>query len=215
MRPDAGSLRHGLPAALWCHSTAAEPEELADAVYFRRTTDSAQLPSLCFPVSSPRGLATITVFAPRRDPRVLNAIHEFLGARPTYHRGKAWPIDWMHDWLAAPCSSAAARLSASPFPVARYFIPISSAEHDVDAKASLMPRPSFGTVWYDERSRYFDRIGNHAVNLGDEIQSLASLQWLPFMEHKVERDLLVAPHDTTGSYVTVITNAWKGTRNMT
>ena len=213
--------KHSLPDAAWnarrpwCHSTTAEPDELADAIFFRRTADLALLPSLRLPGSSPSGLATITAFAPRRDPRVLNAIHEFLGARPTYHRGKAWPIDWAHDWLTAPCSSAAARLSAAPFPAARYFIPIPGAEHDVDAKASLTPRPSFGAIWYDERSRYLDRIGNHAVNLGDEIQSLASLQWLPFMEHKVERDLLVAPQDTSGSNVTVITNAWYGTPNMT
>lgn len=148
------------------------------------------------------------IFAPRQDPRVLDAIKEFMATAPTYMRGDAWPVDWTRNWLNA-CPS---RDQATPFDAGEFLAAIPGSDRP-PPKRLTKDRPSFGAIWYDERSKYLASVGNHAVNLGDEVQSLASLQWLPFMEHKIERDRLVTPKGAK-SNVTVIINAWYGTPTM-
>ena len=159
------------------------------------------------------------IFAPRRHPSVLRLMDDFLAARPSYHRGDAWPIDWSRDWLGVCPSHVGAH---PPFAADRFFTRLAKGPGN-------STRPTFGALWYDERARYLASVGNHAVNLGDEIQSLAAVQWLPFVEHRVERDRMAGPtrrggntsemrhdrHVFNTSSVTFVMNAWYGTPGMT
>ena len=64
----------------------------------------------------------------------------------------------------------------------------------------------FGTLFYNKRVSYVK-----ANNLGDEIQSLSGLQYLPFVDELVERDNLLASERNYN--ITVFFNAWWGSDN--
>jgi len=49
---------------------------------------------------------------------------------------------------------------------------------------------AFGTLSYQARRVFLHRIGNNGMNVGDEMQGLAGLQFLPFLDTFVERDAL-------------------------
>lgn len=55
-----------------------------------------------------------------------------------------------------------------------------------------------------------------AANLGDEIQSLASISWLPYVDARVERDNLTEPSLDTFPERSIKTfmNGWYGTKDM-
>jgi hypothetical protein len=71
----------------------------------------------------------------------------------------------------------------------------------------------YGQMWYDVRTTYLRNVcKNMGINLGDEVQGLATLQWLPFVDEKIERDDLSAR--TKHAEVVGFLNAWYGTKTM-
>jgi len=82
---------------------------------------------------------------------------------------------------------------------------------------------SFGTLSMDKRTSFLDTHGNHAVNLGDEVQGFVGLQFLPHVNFFIDRDDLAGfsnaeePSNETGPAqpTLVFLNAWYGTPGMT
>ena len=75
----------------------------------------------------------------------------------------------------------------------------------------------YSVLWYDTRVKANQPGGEKLVaNVGDEMQSLASVSWLPFVDVQVERDNLTAP--TLGRFpeksVKTFMNGWYGSSNM-
>ena len=70
---------------------------------------------------------------------------------------------------------------------------------------SLFERHHFGALWYDWRAKL-----KNWSNLGDEIQSLTGLQFLPFVDNLIERDKMYLLKETEP--VTAFLNAWYGDR---
>jgi hypothetical protein len=153
----------------------------------------------------------IVMFAPKKDPWISFLINEFIKTAPTYMQGDAWPVDWTHDWLGScPTQSSAKQ---PQFNTDLYFKAVAGTQGTISSPDVGHSKPLFGVLWYDERTKYLSRMGLHLANLGDEVQSLASLQWLPYINHKIERDHLIRPANAS-SNITVIMNAWYGPGDM-
>jgi lipopolysaccharide biosynthesis glycosyltransferase len=81
-------------------------------------------------------------------------------------------------------------------------------------------KPSqFGTFSYDLRRQYLKAQHNSGMNIGDEIQGLAGIQFLPHVNRFVERDKMSVSYarrirdhvmDETMMNTTVFANAWYG-----
>ena len=111
-------------------------------------------------------------------------------------------------------------------------VPPSHGWQDISAPVS---NKTFATLSYDARRTYLLSIGNPGMNLGDEMQGLAGLQFLPRLDAFVERDRLDVVRFTKDGNVTgslgfktpstvlsnphqkvhAFLNAWWGTPNMT
>ena len=89
----------------------------------------------------------------------------------------------------------------------------------------------YGTLSYHLRHLYLVSVGNQGMNIGDEIQGMAGLQFLPYLSHFVERDdfkktygamnmidrnatQTSQPVANTGS-ITTFVNAWYGESTKT
>jgi hypothetical protein len=76
--------------------------------------------------------------------------------------------------------------------------------------------PHYGLLSLNARTQFLHAQGNPAVNLGDEVQGLASSQWLPYIDHFVERDNLTdGVKSKLASSINVFMNAWWGSPAMT
>lgn len=68
------------------------------------------------------------------------------------------------------------------------------------------------------RRRYLHSIGNPGCNLGDEVQGIAAVQWLPKVDMKLERDNLRIDKYLNGADglgpVTAFLNAWCAGRGL-
>jgi lipopolysaccharide biosynthesis glycosyltransferase len=103
-------------------------------------------------------------------------------------------------------------------------------EGDGNVAVDLPPR-HFGTLSYQARRHYLKSIGNPGMNVGDEMQGLAGIQFIPRLDAFVERDRLdtvnvissrkfnatgpVTPEDKSNIAkvpTTVFFNAWWGTK---
>lgn len=78
-------------------------------------------------------------------------------------------------------------------------------------------REHYSVLWYDTRVKANQPGGENLVaNIGDEMQSLASVSWLPFVDVRVERDNMTAL--TLGRFpeksVKTFMNGWYGSSDM-
>ncbi len=80
------------------------------------------------------------------------------------------------------------------------------------------PCKHYGVLMYNTRVNYLMRYNNlnHVANLGDEIQSLASVSWLPYVDVHVERDSLTEPFldEFPERSIKTFMNGWYGWSNM-
>lgn len=88
---------------------------------------------------------------------------------------------------------------------------------DCPEKAESAMEKHYSVLWYDTRVRSNQPGGSHYVaNVGDEMQSLASVSWLPFVDVRVERDNLTAP--LLGQFpeksIKTFMNGWYGSSKM-
>ena len=98
---------------------------------------------------------------------------------------------------------------------------IPCAKSHLDMQRRMLEIPSkqqFGVLDMSGRTKYLRMVGNKGVNLGDEIQILAGVQWLPVVDVLVDRDDLGFTKNRSiklHSFTTVFLNAWYGTPSMT
>lgn len=72
---------------------------------------------------------------------------------------------------------------------------------DVDEIRSNRSRHHYGTLAFNARRSYLRSVGNMGMNVGDEMQGLAGIQFLPYIDSFVERDRLdVVRFTTMGDY---------------
>lgn len=109
----------------------------------------------------------------------------------------------------------------------KVFSPLSCSLY-VGKKDDLKHRPSlvsrnlkYGTLSYNKRREALLAMGNPGMNLGDEMQGLAGLQFLPYMDALVERDDLALVFPTQDlvkpmrNKTLVFLNAWYGSSTRT
>ena len=109
----------------------------------------------------------------------------------------------------------------------KVFSPL-SCSHYVGRRDDLNDLPllvsrnlKYGTLSYNKRREALLAMGNAGMNLGDEMQGLAGLQFLPYMDALVERDDLASVFPTQDlatpmrNKTLVFLNAWYGSSTKT
>eukprot|EP00890_Picochlorum_soloecismus_P002184 jgi/Picsp_1/2967/NSC_01191-R1_polysaccharide pyruvyl transferase len=147
-----------------------------------------------------------TIFANAKDERVLKLMENFMSGIESNCLRKV-NIDG-----DASCSELAQRSIFAPkqsnFRYYKYF-------QDIVHTSEV--RKHYAVLWYDIRVRNNQPYPSKIVaNVGDEIQSLASASWLPYVDAHVERDnlnsALLDKFPERG--VKTFMNGWYGSKNM-
>lgn len=87
----------------------------------------------------------------------------------------------------------------------------------VDSSERRPDNKHYSVLWYNTRVKQNQPGGPKLVaNIGDEMQSLASVSWLPFVDVRVERDDLTAPilDQFPEKSVKTFMNGWYGSSKM-
>jgi lipopolysaccharide biosynthesis glycosyltransferase len=148
-----------------------------------------------------------TMYFDKNDIRLKELIQSFVSSFPYYSSDKGWSAKWFQQWSTL-CPAPIDYMRAPV--VVSCISNVSAALHDAD-------KPHFGVLWMDEGSRFLLHTSDiPRVNLGDEVQGLASVQWLPFVDFEVERDNLLSKNLTgqPRKSITVFMNAWYGAANL-
>ena len=174
------------------------------------------------------------MFAPRHNEQIAALAARFANEFPSYRFGDRWPVRLGSFWddscygLGDAGHAGASYVSVvqdAHNPIGASFLYAATADNDIDdgpaAQSKVLPthlsdgrRPLFGIVWMDANTR-------NNGNIGDEVQGLASTQWLPAVDIHMDRDEMSAGPELNRTLnslppnaVTVIMNGWYGVMSM-